>query len=86
MSTALLQVRMDNELKQRVDKRLKRMGLTMSAAVNMLMYQIDIQGRIPFEIVDHKENLAESVSNINAGIGLSKVYNDEDEMWKDLGV
>lgn len=86
MSTALLQVRMDSELKSRVDKRLKRMGLTMSAAVNMLMYQIDIQGRIPFEIVDRGESLDETVRNINAGVGLSKGYTDLDEMWKDLGV
>lgn len=36
------------------------------------------------ETINGKENLAESVSNINNGIGLSKVYNDEGEMWKDI--
>lgn len=47
MSTALLQVRVDEELKHRVDKKLKRMGLTTSSAVNLLLHQIDIQGRFP---------------------------------------
>lgn len=87
MSTALLQVRVDENLKKRVDERLKRMGLTTSAAVNMLLNQIDIQGRIPFDIVDHKKNdLKQAVKDINAGIGLSKVYHDSDELYKDLGI
>lgn len=36
------------------------------------------------ETINGKENLTESVSNINNSIGLSKIYNDEDEMWKDI--
>ena len=86
MATALLQVRIDDELKKRVDLRLKRMGLNMSVAVNMLMNQIDIQGRIPFEIWDRKDNLQQAVSDIEAGIGLSKVYTDSDELYKDLEI
>lgn len=85
MSTTLLQVRVDGDLKKRVDQRLKRMGLTTSAAVNMLLHQIDIQGKIPFEIVDHPNDLRRAVRDINAGVGLSKVYHDTDELYKDLG-
>ncbi len=86
MTTALLQVRIDEDLKKRVDQRLKRMGLTTSAAVNLLMHQIDIQGKIPFSIVDQKDDLRQAVNNINAGVGLSKVYHDTDELYKDLGI
>lgn len=86
MATAVLQVRVDNELKQRVDRRLKRMGLNMSTAVNMLMHQIDIQGKIPFEIIDKTDSLQQAIENIENGVGLSKVYDSTDEMYKDLGI
>ncbi|BAL83512.1 putative addiction module antitoxin [Selenomonas ruminantium subsp. lactilytica TAM6421] len=86
MATAILQVRVNDELKKRVDMRLKRMGLNMSTAVNMLMHQIDIQGKIPFEIVDQSSSLQQSISDIEAGIGLSKVYDNPEELYKDLGI
>lgn len=86
MATAVLQVRVDNELKQRVDRRLKRMGLNMSTAVNMLMHQIDIQGKIPFEIIDKTDSLQQAIENIENGVGLSKVYDSTYEMYKDLGI
>lgn len=40
----------------------------------MLMHQIDIQDKIPFEIIDKTD------------VGLSKVYDSTDEMYKDLGI
>ncbi len=86
MATAILQVRVDNELKKRVDARLKRMGLNMSTAVNMLMHQIDMQGKIPFEIVDRPSSLQQSIEDIEAGVGLSKVYDTPEELYKDLGI
>lgn len=86
MATAILQVRVNDELKKRVDARLKRMGLNMSTAVNMLMHQIDIQGKIPFEIIDQPGSLQQSIRDIEAGIGLSKVYDNPEELYKDLGI
>ena len=86
MATAILQVRVDTELKKRVDARLKRMGLNMSTAVNMLMHQIDMQGKIPFEIIDKPNSLQQSIEDIEAGVGLSKVYDTPEELYKDLGI
>lgn len=86
MATAVLQVRVNDELKKRVDERLKRMGLNMSTAVNMLMHQIDIQGRIPFEIVDKPSKLKKAITDIENGIGLSKVYDSTEELYRDLGI
>ncbi len=84
MATAILQVRVNDELKKRVDARLKRMGLNMSTAVNMLMHQIDIQGKIPFEIVDGPNSLGRSINDIENGVGLSKKYDSTEDMYKDL--
>ena len=51
MASTTIQVRMDSELKQQVEAKLKSMGLNMSTAVNMLAHQIVKQNRIPFEII-----------------------------------
>ena len=52
----------------------------------MLTHQIDIQDKIPFEIIDKANNLQQTIDNIENGVGLSKVYDSTDEMYKDLGI
>ena len=86
VATTILQVWVDAELKKRVDARLKRMGFDMSTAVNMLMHQIDMQGKIPFEIIDKPNSLQQSIEDIEAGVGLSRVYDTPEELYKDLGI
>lgn len=86
MTTAIVQVRVDNALKKRVESKLKTMGLNMSTAVNMLLHQIDNQNRIPFEISGKEYELLQTIKEIEAGQGLSKVYTDPDELYKDLGI
>lgn len=86
MTTAIVQVRVDNALKKRVESKLKTMGLNMSTAVNMLLHQIDNQNRIPFEISGKESELLQTIKEIEASQGLSKVYTDPDELYKDLGI
>ena len=86
MTTAIVQVRVDNALKKRVESKLKTMGLNMSTAVNMLLHQSDNQNRIPFEISGKESELLQTIKEIEAGQGLSKVYTDPDELYKDLGI
>ena len=86
MTTAIVQVRVDNALKKRVESKLKTMGLNMSTAVNMLLHQIDNQNRIPFEISGKESELLQTIKEIEAGQELSKVYTDSDELYKDLGI
>ena len=87
MATAILQVRVDTELKKRVESKLKHMGLNMSTAVNMLLHQIDNQNKIPFTIAGREDSeLLQTIREVEAGKGLSKVYTDPDELYKDLGI
>ena len=81
VATTILQVWVDAELKKRVDARLKRMGFDI-----MLMHQIDMQGKIPFEIIDKPNSLQQSIEDIEAGVGLSRVYDTPEELYKDLGI
>ena len=50
MATSVIQARIENELKEKVEEALASMGLTMSAAINIYFHQILNQGRIPFDI------------------------------------
>ena len=87
MATAILQVRVDTELKKRVESKLKHMGLNMSTAVNMLLHQIDNQNKIPFTIAGREDSeLLKTIREVEAGKGLSKVYTDSDELYKDLEI
>ncbi|MBO6129377.1 MAG: type II toxin-antitoxin system RelB/DinJ family antitoxin [Pseudobutyrivibrio sp.] len=87
MATAILQVRVDTELKKRVEGKLKHMGLNMSTAVNMLLHQIDNQNKIPFTIAGREDSeLLKTIREVEAGQGLSRVYTDPDELYKDLGI
>lgn len=52
----------------------------------MLMHQIDIQDKISFEIIDKTDSLQQTIENIENDVGLSKVYDSTDEMYRDLGI
>lgn len=87
MATAVLQVRVDTDLKKRVEEKLKHMGLNMSTAVNMLLHQIDNQNKIPFVIDGKRETeLMKTIREVEAGKGLSKVYKNPDELYRDLDI
>ena len=86
MATAIVQVRVESELKKRVEEKLKTMGLNMSTAVNMLLHQIGNQNRIPFTVAGKDSELLKTIREIEAGKGLSKVYTDTEELYKDLGI
>lgn len=52
----------------------------------MLLHQIDIQGKIPFEIIDQRDDLLHAIRDIENGKGLSKVYDTPEELYKELGI
>jgi len=51
MSTATLQVRLDNQLKKDADLFFSAAGLDITTAVRMFLRQVVIRQAIPFEIV-----------------------------------
>jgi DNA-damage-inducible protein J len=51
MSTATLQVRLDNRLKKEADQFFSAAGLDMTTAVRMFLRQVVIRQAIPFEII-----------------------------------
>lgn len=51
MSTATLQVRLDNQLKKDADQFFAAAGLDITTAVRMFLRQVVIRQAIPFEII-----------------------------------
>jgi len=74
MAQAMVNFRMDADLKKNMEQTCKKMGLTMTSAFTMFAAKVTREQRIPFEIVADpfysEENIAElekRVAEIKSG-------------------
>ena len=76
MATTSVTIRMDADLKKRVEALFNDMGLTMTTAITLFTKAVVRQNKIPFEIVgdpfyseSNQSRLKEAIVNLNAGKG-----------------
>jgi DNA-damage-inducible protein J len=77
MSTATLQVRLDNQLKMDADRFFSDAGLDTTTAVRLFLKQVLIRQAIPFEIIAdnpfhapaNQTTLKESIRQLESGKG-----------------
>ena len=74
MAQAMVNFRMDEELKKNMEETCKKMGLTMTAAFTMFATKVTNEQRIPFEIVAdpfyseaNMKRLRESIAAVESG-------------------
>ena len=74
MAQAMVNFRMDEELKKKMEETCKKMGLTMTAAFTMFATKVTNEQRIPFEIVadpfyneTNIRRLRESIAAVESG-------------------
>ena len=74
MAQAMVNFRMDEELKKSMEETCKKMGLTMTAAFTMFATKVTNEQRIPFEIVAdpfyaeaNMKRLRESIASVESG-------------------
>ena len=74
MAQAMVNFRMDEELKKDMDETCKQMGMTATAAYTIFAKKVTQDKRIPFEIVadsfysaQNMERLAKAIEDVNAG-------------------
>ena len=81
MAQAMVNFRMDAELKQRMEETCRKMGLTLTAAFTMFAAKVTQDRRIPFEVTAHEdpfyseENMARlraAIADVKAGRNLTK--------------
>ena len=79
MAQVMVNFRMDEDLKKKMEQTCKEMGLSISAAFTMFAAKVTREQRIPFEInVDpffsktNMERLEKAVADVNAGINMAE--------------
>lgn len=80
--TGYINARVENDLKEKAEKVLRRVGVNTSNAVTMFLRQVVIRQGIPFEVrVPNKES-RKAIRELRAGKG--KAYATTDEMFVDI--
>lgn len=81
MAQAMVNFRMDEELKKDMEKTCKDMGLTLTSAFTIFAKKVTQEQRIPFEIVanpfysrENIEELERRVSEIKSGKSVLKEH------------
>ena len=84
--TDTLHIRVEPSVKQRAEKTLNELGLSITEAVNVFLNQVILNDGIPFEIKKPHINrrTIKAIKEAQKGVHLSKGYTNLDEMWKDL--
>jgi len=86
MAQAMVNFRMDAELKKEMEETCKEMGLTTTAAYTLFAKKVTQEQRIPFEITadpfyssKNMERLKKAVSDVKAGRNVSEHELIEDD-------
>ena len=76
MAQAMINFRMDEDLKKSMEKTCKEMGLSMTAAFTIFATKVTREKRIPFEInadpfysKENMERLQKAAADMDAGLG-----------------
>ena len=81
--TATIQTRVDPEIKQRAQKILNTLNISMSEAISMYLSQITLHEGIPFEIKIPNRITAQTLKKSENGNELHKV-DSVDELFQEL--
>ena len=81
--TTTIQIRINEDLKNKAVKVLGQMQITMSQAIKMFLGQIAAQKRFPLEYLQLNEETKKIMAEVDAGIGLHEVSSAE-ELMKEL--
>lgn len=84
--TDTLHIRIEPSVKQKAEKTLNDLGLSITDAINVFLNQVILHDGIPFEIRKPRFNkeTIEVIEDIKKGKNLSKTFNNADEMFEEL--
>lgn len=86
MAATVLQVRVDEDLKNRASQLFDDLGLDLPTAVRVFLKKSLATGGIPFEIREEvpNEETQRAIENVRNGIGLSRGFSSVAELMEDL--
>ena len=84
--TDVLHIRVESEVKAKVEQTLSDLGLSITEAVNVFLNQVILQEGIPFRIQKPKYNreTIQALEEVKKGKNISKTFDSTDEMFKEL--
>ncbi len=82
--TAMVIARVEPELKKDSEKVLKRLGISITEAVNLFLSQVRLQKGLPFDVRIPNKTTLKAMKDANEGKNLT-VCKDVDDMFKKLG-
>jgi len=81
--TAIIQARIDPEIKNKAQNVFKKLNISMSEAISLFLTQVSLSRGIPFEIKIPNELTAETLKKSEKGKELHKVSN-VGELFREL--
>jgi len=78
-------VRVNEVVKRRAEKILRKLGVSMSDAINMLLNQININKGLPFALKIPNKETIKAIEEARRGEGVI-VCKDADDMFRKLGL
>ena len=84
--TDTLHIRIEPSIKQKAEKTLNELGLTITEAVNVFLNQVILNEGIPFAIRKPRYNsqTMKTIEEAKEGKNLSKTFDNTDEMFEEL--
>ena len=84
--TDTLHIRVEPTVKQKAEKTLNDLGLSITEAVNVFLAQVILNDGIPFEIKKSKLNkdTIQTLEDTKNGKNLSKTFDTVQEMFEEL--
>jgi DNA-damage-inducible protein J len=83
--TAMIRARTNEDVKADAETILKRLGLTISDAVNIFLNQVRLHRGLPFEVRIPNKTTLETFKKTDKGKELIKCKN-ADDMFRKLGI
>lgn len=84
--TDTLHIRVDPSVKEKAEKTLKDLGLSITDAINVFLNQVILNDGIPFEIRKPRYNkeTIQAMEDTKNGKNLSKTFDNVNEMFEEL--
>lgn len=82
--TETLHIRIEPIVKQKAEKTLNDLGLSITEAVNVFLNQVILHDGIPFEIKKPQSKTIQVMEDTIEGKNLSKTFNSTDELFEEL--
>lgn len=83
--TAIVRARVKPNIKAGAEKVLKKLGLSVSETINLLLVQIDLRKALPFDVEIPNEETRKVLDECERGIGLKKCK-DINDFFNQMGI